>query len=197
MPMLRNPYVRSPTLEHTRTYMGSLMSFMVEGRHTTGRLAISEFRSRPGHEPPPHIHEREDEFYYILSGSMRVFCGAERLHAEAGDYVFVPQGAAHTFQVLSRELRMVIVVSSTDGRPVGLDRYFAEMGEPAASLELPSEAVTHVMDDPARAISVAAKHGTRILSPDEAARLMPNYPGFGAAQSTTNFEGMLRAKWPL
>ena len=62
MPMLRNPYVRSPTLEHTRTYMGSLMSFMVEGRHTTGRLAISEFRSRPGHEPPPHIHEREDEF---------------------------------------------------------------------------------------------------------------------------------------
>ena len=161
--------------------MGSLMSFLVEGAHTDGRLAISEYKSRPGHEPPPHTHEWEDEFYYILAGSMRIFCGAERMHAEPGDYVFVPQGEPHTFEVLSAELRMIILVSSVDGRHVGLDRYFVEMGEPALSLDLPSEAVTHAMADPTRAISVAAKHGTRILSPDEAARLMPTYPGFGAA----------------
>ncbi|MGB9206156.1 MAG: hypothetical protein WCB94_19515 [Terriglobales bacterium] len=76
-------------------------------------------------------------------------------------------------------MRALISVQATDERAVGLDRYFIDMGEPAASLELPAHQATHVMSDPAQAIRVAAANGIRILSPEETAELLPHYPGFG------------------
>ena len=160
--------------------MGSIVSLLVEGAHTRGRFAMAEYTSQPGNEPPPHVHDWEDEFYHVLDGSIEVHCGGERLRADAGDYVFLPQGVAHTFNVLSPSVRMTIMVSSTDGRWVGLDRYFIEMGEPAATLDLPAGATTHATAEPSRATRVAARNGIRILSPEETAQAMPNYPSFGA-----------------
>lgn len=40
--------------------------------------------------------------------------------------------------------------------------------------------IPYVMDDPARAVSLAASFGGYFLSPGEAAQLLPHYPGFGA-----------------
>ena len=176
----RIAHVRSPSLQHSRTYMGSVMSFLVTGAHTGGRFAMMEYRAKPGNEPPPHVHEWEDEFYHVLDGSAEFHCGAERLRAIAGDYIFLPQGRPHTFDILSPEIRMTIIVCSTSGRPVALDRYFVEMSEPASSLDLPSGAITYATADPSHAIGIAAAYGIHILSPQEAARAMPNYPGFGA-----------------
>lgn len=82
----RIAHVRSPSLQHSRTYMGSVMSFLVTGAHTGGRFAMMEYRAKPGNEPPPHVHEWEDEFYHVLDGSADFHCGAERLRAIAGDY---------------------------------------------------------------------------------------------------------------
>ena len=180
MKILRTAHVRSPGLEHSRTYMGSIVSFLVEGTHTGGRFAMMEHTSRPGNEPPPHVHDWEDEFFHVLDGSVDVHCGGERLRAEAGDYVFLPQGVAHTFEVLSPSARMTIMVCSANGPRVGLDRYFIEMGEPATALDLPADAATHATADPSHAARVAARNGIRILSPEETTQAMPNYPGFGA-----------------
>jgi hypothetical protein len=60
-----------------------------------------------------------------------------------------------------------------------LDRYFIDMGEPAASMNLPDHQTTHVMSDAAPAIRVAAANGIKILSPEQTAELLPHYPGFG------------------
>ena len=76
-------------------------------------------------------------------------------------------------------MKALILVQAAGERAVGLDRYFIEMGEPAASMELPDHQATHVMSDLAHAIRVAAANGIRILSPEETARLLPHYPGFG------------------
>ncbi|MBV8103653.1 MAG: cupin domain-containing protein, partial [Hyphomicrobiales bacterium] len=48
------------------------------------RFAMMEYRAKPGNEPPPHVHEWEDEFYHVLDGSAEFHCGAERLRAIAG-----------------------------------------------------------------------------------------------------------------
>jgi uncharacterized cupin superfamily protein len=29
---------------------------------------------RPGNEPPPHVHEREQELFCILEGTLQFFC---------------------------------------------------------------------------------------------------------------------------
>ena len=53
------------------------------------------------------------------------------------------------------------------------------MGEPAGSMVLPESAVTHAVDDREHAIRVGASNGIRMLSPSEAERTLPQYPGFG------------------
>lgn len=180
----RIPYALSPAPENSRTYLGSVITVAVGGDRTRGRAAVVEYHARPGNEPPPHVHEWEDEFYHILEGRAEFYSGADRLVAGPGDYAFVPQGAPHTFRILTPALRMVITVASVDGRPVGLDRYFIETGEPARSMELPADATTYSTADPeamTAAGRLAAAYGTRILSPDEVARLVPSFPAPGAA----------------
>jgi quercetin dioxygenase-like cupin family protein len=61
-------FKRSSSLKTTVAYMGSTMSLLAKGEETGGRVALMEFYSRPGNEPPPHIHEWEHEFYYLLEG---------------------------------------------------------------------------------------------------------------------------------
>ena len=174
-----SPFKRSSSLETTLAYMGSNMSLFAKGEETGGRFALMEFHSRPGNEPPPHIHEWEHELYYLLAGRMEFYCDGEILNVGRGEVAFLPQGKAHAFYIRSPMVRTLISVQATDERPVGLDRYFMGMGEPAASMDLPDHQATHVMSDPAHAIRVAAAHGIRILSPEETRELLPHYPGFG------------------
>jgi hypothetical protein len=67
--------------------------------------------------------------------------------------------------------------------PAGIDDYFSAMAEPATSMNLPPNGTTYAMDDPAHAIAVGARHGIKILTPDETCALLPNYPGFGATEA--------------
>ena len=172
-------FQRSSSVETTLAYMGSNMSFFAKGEETGGRFALMEFRSRPGNEPPPHIHEWEHEMYYVLEGTIEFYCDGKILNIGPGQVAFLPQGKAHAFYVRSPMVRTLIFVQATDERAVGLDRYFIGMGEPAASMELPDHQATHVMSDPAHVTQVAAANGIRILSPEETKELLPHYPGFG------------------
>jgi quercetin dioxygenase-like cupin family protein len=170
-------------------YMGSVMSFLATGEETDGRIALMEYRSRPGHEPPPHIHKWENETYYVLEGNVDFYSGDQFLPAGPGDTVFLPQGEAHAFLVRTPSVRMLILVQATGEHPVGLDRYFRKMAEPAASMTLPEGAVTYAMDNPDHAIQVGAENGLRMLSADEMAVTLPRYKRFGAATPT---EGVRR-----
>jgi hypothetical protein len=69
-----NPSVRGASTETTRFYMGSLMSFLVKSSQTRNGLCLLEYRTQPGHEPPPHIHRDQDEAFYLLEGELEVYC---------------------------------------------------------------------------------------------------------------------------
>ena len=156
------------------------MSLFARGEETGGRFALMEFHSRPGNEPPPHIHEWEHELYYLLEGRMEFYCDDEILSIGAGEIAFLPQGKAHAFYIRSPTGRALISVQATDERAVGLDRYFIDMGEPAGSLELPDHQATHAMSDPAHAILGRGCQWNPYLVAEETAELLPHYPGFGA-----------------
>ena len=183
---LRTAYMHSSALGNSRAYMGSLLTIPVNGENTHGRLATIEVKGRPGTEPPPHVHEWEDELFHILEGRAEFYCGRERFVAAAGDYVFIPQGVPHTMTFLTPAVRVIAVFSSVDERPVGMDRYFLAMSEPATSLELPAAGTAETYAtaaDRAHATRLAAEHGGRFLTPDETRELLPGYPGFGAQRS--------------
>jgi uncharacterized RmlC-like cupin family protein len=59
----------------------------------------------PGQRIRRHYHVKGDVGVYIFKGSMRVFFGPdneiEEAIAEAGDYIFAPQGTIHAYLNLS------------------------------------------------------------------------------------------------
>jgi hypothetical protein len=64
-------FKRTAGLSNTFAYMGSLMSFLVEGDETNRQFALMEYRAKPGNEPPPHIHEWEDETCIFSRANLR------------------------------------------------------------------------------------------------------------------------------
>jgi quercetin dioxygenase-like cupin family protein len=60
-------------------------------------IGISETWSDPGGPPPPHLHQRHVESFYLLEGEVTFTIGDRELRAEAGSWVQVPPGVPHTF----------------------------------------------------------------------------------------------------
>src|SRR6516164_1612558 len=135
--LLPMAFARAVDVDSTFAYMGSLMTFLAKGSETGGRFALVEYLTRPGNEPPPHVHEREHELYFVLQGTMRFYCEDKILDIGAGDVVFLPQGKAHAFNCTSDFVRTLIFVQAIGEDAVGLDNYFLAMGQPAANMVLP------------------------------------------------------------
>jgi len=58
------------SLKESVWYSGHLLTFLATAKDTQGRFALIEMLGRKGNVPPPHIHHREDETFYILEGEM-------------------------------------------------------------------------------------------------------------------------------
>lgn len=63
--LLPTAFARAVNVDSTINYMGSLMTFLAKGSETGGRFALMEYHAKPGNEPPPHVHEREHELYFV------------------------------------------------------------------------------------------------------------------------------------
>jgi mannose-6-phosphate isomerase-like protein (cupin superfamily) len=46
---------------------------------------------------PLHVHNADDEAWYVLEGSLRFRLGHEEVRAEAGSAVFAPRGTPHAY----------------------------------------------------------------------------------------------------
>jgi quercetin dioxygenase-like cupin family protein len=55
--------------------MGSMVTFLVNSDQTDGAFSMAEYLSKPGNEPPAHVHDREDEFIYVLEGRIEAYIG--------------------------------------------------------------------------------------------------------------------------
>jgi mannose-6-phosphate isomerase-like protein (cupin superfamily) len=102
---------------------------------TTGG-AYTVFEENQPVDTPLHVHEREDELFYVLEGH-HVFQVGEREHrAGPGDLVFAPRGVPHSQRrVVPREGRTLVLTS-----PGGLEGFFRELAEADAAGTLGPEA---------------------------------------------------------
>ena len=49
---------------------------------------------------PPHVHTREDEAIYVVSGTISVRIGDETREAPAGAFAWLPRGVPHSWDVV-------------------------------------------------------------------------------------------------
>jgi mannose-6-phosphate isomerase-like protein (cupin superfamily) len=64
-------------------------------------IGISDARLEPGGgPPPPHVHHRHVESFYVLGGALAVTTGRQEVRADAGAWVQIPPGVPHSFSVV-------------------------------------------------------------------------------------------------
>jgi hypothetical protein len=70
-----------------------------------------------------HVHEREDEYSFVLQGRVGVRIGDEDGEAGPGELVVKPRGVPHAFWNPGDERARLLELIS----PAGFERYFEEM----------------------------------------------------------------------
>lgn len=145
------------SLDRSVWYNGSLMTFLVTGEDTQGQFALIEAVGRKGTAPPPHIHHREDEIFYVQEGELAVSVGDRRIKAGPGTVVFLPRNVQHSFAIESERARMLVLLS-----PAGFEGWFRELSVPAPAMTLPPVAEV-AYKDVQRMLDVAPRYGLEFV----------------------------------
>jgi quercetin dioxygenase-like cupin family protein len=86
------------SLKEAVWYSGDLLTFLATGKDTQGRFALLEVVARKGNVPPPHIHRREDETFYILAGEITASVGGQTIKGTPGTMIFLPRNVTYSFE---------------------------------------------------------------------------------------------------
>ena len=103
--------------------VGDLYTILASGEDTGGAYALIHTEVPPGGGPPPHVHRREDEAFYVLEGELAFHADGRDIRARAVAWVMLARGSLHTFKNAGPlTARMLIVVT-----PSGLERFLASV----------------------------------------------------------------------
>lgn len=157
--MSRQPTVRNTDKGRTVAIVGDVYRFLATGAETNGAYAVWESIVPPGGGPPPHVHSREEEGFYVLEGEITFQIDGQRVVATAGMFANMPIGTPHSFKnETSRPARMLISVA-----PAGLEEMFFECGVPLA--EGATTALPPTQAEIEKLVMIAAKYGVEIRLP--------------------------------
>lgn len=108
------------------------VQWKVDGGETGGRFSIVHHPLGPkALAAPLHLHHREDELSYVLTGRLGALLGDEVVEAGPGSWVFKPRAQWHTFWNAGDEPCEIIEVIS----PAGFEDYFREVAAAWGDLE--------------------------------------------------------------
>jgi len=107
--------------------VGDTYTIKATAESTGGLFGLVEASVPAGGGPPPHVHSREDEAFYLLDGELEFATEGTLAVAQAGDFVYLPRGSVHSFRNIGLlPARMLVLVT-----PGGFERFFVEAGRPA------------------------------------------------------------------
>jgi quercetin dioxygenase-like cupin family protein len=157
--MMHEPTLRPVGRGRTVAVVGDVYRFLAMSQDTGGKYALWEAIVAPSGGPPPHVHSREEEGFYVLEGEVTFTINGERVVATAGTFANMPIGTLHSFKNESdRPARMLISVA-----PAGLEQMFFEIGVPLA--EGATTALPPAKEEIERLLAVAPRYGIDIELP--------------------------------
>jgi len=156
--MSNTPFSRQASEDNSFWFLGNKASFLVTGEDTQGQYAVIQTEERKGSEPPPHVHTREDENFYVLEGEVTYFIADKVVHAKPGTYVHAPRGVEHTFKLNTDVAKVLVSVY-----PSGFEDFVKELSIPV------SEQMPSALEGPPsheevqRVVSTAKKYGIEMM----------------------------------
>lgn len=116
-----------------------------------------------GDAPPFHMHEEEDELFYLLKGEMAFQVGERAFTVKAGDAFVAPRKQPHGFRVVSPTGARLLTI--TRG---GFENTVRAASRPAAARRLP-EPIEPTQEMQSALGSICAANGIELVGPPMAA----------------------------
>ena len=70
---LTRSVISGPDTQAAIWFLGALSQLRVSGEQTGGAFALADHLARRGNASPVHVHDRDDETFFVLDGELRVF----------------------------------------------------------------------------------------------------------------------------
>lgn len=77
-----------------------------------GAAAVFHITAPPMSGPPLHRHSREDEWFYVLEGTITFEIDGQRTAGKAGDSAFAARGTLHAYQNFTAETAKLLVMTT-------------------------------------------------------------------------------------
>lgn len=143
---------------------GDIYNFLLTGKESNNVFFQFEALVSEGGGPPPHIHSREDETFYVISGSLEILLGDKIHQAKAGDFVYIPRGTVHRFKNVGKDMSVQLVTFS----PAGVDKFMQEVFPEVKDRKAVPPPITEEL---IRKMGEAApKYGMKFLPPSESGK---------------------------
>ena len=121
--------ISSPDTQAAIWFLGALSQVRLSGEQTGGAFSLADTLARRGNASPVHVHDRDDEIFFVLDGELRVFAGEDDYTAGPGTVAVLPRRLRHAYVVTSATARFLVLHA-----PAGFEQFAAE----SASLPRPS-----------------------------------------------------------
>jgi len=118
-----------------------------------GTCSAFELNALPQSGPFLHVHHREDEWYYVLSGEFIFKAGSTEHNLPTGASIWLPRGIPHVWANTSASESKLILIC----QPGGFENFFEEMGKEMEGVD--ASAAQNKMKE------VMAKYGMELLGP--------------------------------
>ena len=120
----------------------NILDVKISGTDTNGDLAIFEQTSlSQGRGTPLHVHNAQDEIFYIIEGSFKFQVGDDKFDLTTGDSIFLPRKVPHAWTQISEKGKMNVIV-----QPAGkLENFFVTMA--ALTHEPSQEEIARIFAD--------------------------------------------------
>jgi quercetin dioxygenase-like cupin family protein len=148
-------FVRAPAAGSVLNVLGITHIYKAMSTDTAGSFSLWEAVFPPGAGAPPHVHHREDEAFYVLSGELTIEFEGEAApqRLTAGGFFFGARGQRHSVRNVGDEPARVLVIGVPSA---SLDRMFAELDAVTAGSGVPEIKTV---------AAIAARHGVTIALP--------------------------------
>ena len=127
-------YVVQPGEGDRLTMLGT-EQVILAGKRTGASFTVLAADWPAGVSAPPHIHDDEDEAFYVLDGRLRVKCGDAEWVLGPGGFAYLPRGITHQPNVEGEAAARVLILMS---RP-GLEEFFAEVADEVTTSGAPPD----------------------------------------------------------
>jgi quercetin dioxygenase-like cupin family protein len=127
---------------------GELVEVFTDSQLTGGKSATIIQTSPPGGGPPPHMHQNEDETFFVLEGDYEFLHNGEWRPIHAGETVHALRGSAHAFRNAGSTTGRMLIFAA----PAGIETYLEEI----SPLSIPG--------DMPQILAISARYGISIVS---------------------------------